>query len=499
MLRGVLLPMLFSVLPALGDLSLPQLFNDGMVLQENENVCFWGKAKPFAKVRITTDWDALKYTCTANESGVWTVVIKTPTASFDSHQITIGSDSEKITYNDVLMGQVWICSGQSNMEFPLYKCESASTELPTADYPMIRHFKAKPELSETSLENISGSWQKCSPETAKSFSGVGYFFARNLYQKINQPIGLINSSWSGTPIESWMNPECLDLYPEYKTYLEKKWVDIQEKYDKQMESYNSNIEAWKKGELSRQPQKPRSPRLQDKPFACYNTMIHPIKNYTIAGVIWYQGEANTYYPDYYYAAFPLFINEWGKIWSKPKFPFYFVQLAASTGYHMRVADIREAQMLALRKMKNTGMAVTMDIGDSTDHHPKNKRDVGYRLSLWALRDLYGFKDIVCSGPLYRKKRIEENTIRVFFDYADKGLLAKGGKLTDFQICGADGQFHNATAVIDGNTVVVSCDEVSKPVDVSFAWCEYAKPNFYNKEGLPASPFNTRHMRMIDEK
>ncbi len=497
MLKRVLMLSLFVTAPIFAELSLPNIFGDGMVLQEGKAVCLWGQANPSAEIMVQANWDSQEYLCKADKAGNWKVFIKTPEASFEPRQLVVKSGPEQVVYKDILIGQVWFCSGQSNMQFTLSRCESADTEIPVAKFPNIRYFKVKSKYSKVPLDNVSGSWKQCSPETVEYFSGAAYYFGKNLYQKLNKPIGLIDASWGGTPIESWMNPDCLKQYPEYASYLKQRSIDYLKKYEGSKRYYERKLKEWQTGKISEKPKDAGSPRYQNMPLYCYNGMVHPLKQFAIAGVIWYQGEANTPYSEYYYKAFPLFIDEWRKVWDNPELPFYYVQLAASTGYKIGVAKVREAQFLTLGKVKNVGMAVTMDIGDATNHHPKNKRDVGYRLALWASRDLYGFDDIVPSGPLYRDKKIESDKIRVFFDYAENGLMAKNGELTDFQICGADGKFYSGRAVIDGNTVLVSSDKVLKPVDVSFAWCEYAKPNFYNKQGLPASPFNTYSMKMLN--
>lgn len=484
---------LFLVCNGYAELSLPYIFGDGMVLQESECVCVWGHAEVLVKVSVKSSWSSEEHICAADNAGNWKVFIKTPKASFNTYELVITSGQDKVVYKDVLIGQVWLCSGQSNMAFTLARTESADTEIPKANYPNIRYFKVKCKFSDQPLNDITGSWKKCAPDTAKYFSATGYYFGKNLYQKLNKPIGLVDASWGGTPIEAWMPPSCLNEYPEYKTYLEKRWSDYEKKYEGQQRYYVKKLEEYKGGKIKDEPKKPGSKRYQNKSCYLFNGMINPITDFKLKGVIWYQGEANTPYPEYYYKTFPMFIKSWRKLWDESKLPFYYVQLAASTGYGIGVAKVREAQMLTMNKLDTIGMAVTMDIGDATDHHPKNKRDVGYRLALWAFRDVYGFNDVIPSGPLFKSMKIESDKIRVYFDYADNGLIAKGGELTDFAICGTDGKFYPAKAVIDGNAVVVSSDKVGQPVDVSFAWCEYAEPNLYNKEGLPASPFNSRSM------
>ncbi|MBN1457869.1 MAG: hypothetical protein JW912_08455 [Sedimentisphaerales bacterium] len=478
------------------DLVLPNIFCDNMVLQEQMQINIWGTAAPRQVIKIKPSWQDKITTVLSDANGKWKAKLLTPTASFNSHTLKIISDEETVQFENILIGQVWLCSGQSNMAFHLRSCQTADTEIPSANFPYIRLFQVSCNFSDVPLGDVCGNWVLCTPGSAAYFSAVGYFFGKNLLQFINKPIGLINASWGGTPVEAWMTPDALAPFTEFENSLNKKWTEsdsqypfVKKRYEKQMEEWNHRVKT--EPSLSKPPL-PNQLRPQNKPFCCYNGMIAPIKDYSIAGVIWYQGEANTPSSSYkyYYDVFPAMIRNWRNIWQQDDFPFIFVQLAASTGYGLGVCHIRQAQMLTLDKVPNTGMAVAMDIGDSTDHHPKNKHDVGYRLSLWALKYLYGNNAIVPSGPLYKSMRIEGNKIRLSFDYCGDGLMAKGGKLTDFAICGPDGMFYPAEAVIDGTNVLVWSEQVSQPKHASFAWCEYAEPNFYNRNNLPASPFNT---------
>lgn len=334
-----------------------------------------------------------------------------------------------------------------------------------------------------------------------------------MFKKINKPIWLIHVSWGGTPIEAWMSSSALGKCPDYSRYLAEYWKPLDAKYPESKRNYDLALQQWRaaaggavqsenlalmdsdqksKGSNKR-PSEPRELRVQNKPGYCFNAMIAPIVGYKIAGVIWYQGEANSpaaSYP-YYRDAFAELITDWRSLWHQENLPFIFAQVSASTGYGIGIAHVRQAQMMVLKTLPNTGMAVTMDIGDAKNHHPGNKKDVGYRLSLWALKNVYGFTDIVPSGPLYKSKTVEGGKLRLFFDYVDGGLISKDGKsLSDFAVCGRDGVFYPATAEISGDTVLAGSDQVSQPVHASFAWTEYAEPNFYNRDHLPASPFNT---------
>ncbi len=478
-----------------GELFIPDVFGDNMVLQETMEVPIWGKANPKAKVTVRAQWqDDVNNIVDADDNGKWKLFLSTPQASFEPYTIEIKSAESVIQYNNVLIGQVWLCSGQSNMAFVLNRSQDGSSEAQKANFPHIRLYQGDRIYSAEPLHTSKGLWQSCTPETAAMFSAAGYYFGKELYQKLNRPIGLINLSWGGTPIESWMSPGSLSAVAEYDRYLKHYWLTLEETFHKSKRQYDSKMQSWGNNKDKNPdipaPQIPKELRLQNKPSYCFNGMINPIVGYSIAGVIWYQGEANTKsssYP-YYQEAFTGLITGWRDIWQQGDFPFLYVQLAASNGYGMGVAHIRQAQMQILGKVANTGMAVTMDIGDPADHHPKNKLDVGYRLSLWALKNKYGYDNIIPSGPLYKSKKIEGNKIRLFFDYSENGLVAQDGPLTNFEICGADKKFYPAIATIDSGAILVFSEKVPHPKHVSFAWCQYAEPNFYNADGLPASPF-----------
>lgn len=501
---GLVIGILIASCQCFGQLHISEIFQDNMVLQENTDVPIWGQAKPHVKIVITADWLDSEKNAFADENGNWTVYLPTPEASFSQRTFGIKSEDDEVKYSNILIGQVWLCSGQSNMAFSLDRTERANEEIAKADFPNIRLFQGKPVYSDQPRDAIQGSWQPCKPDTAAKFSGVGYYFGKELFQKLHKPIGLINLSWGGTPVEAWMRPEAIAKTPEFEQYLKTLWARRDEKYPQLKQQYDRAIEQWQQASQSGQempkPNMPLELRLYFKPSYCYNGMIAPIKGFAIAGVIWYQGEANTpssVYP-YYCEAFTEMIRDWRNLW-RQDFPFLYVQLAASTGYKMGVAHVRQAQMRTLDKVPNVGMAVTMDIGDANDHHPLNKRDVGYRLSLWALKNAYGCQSIVPSGPIYLSKKVEGNKIRLFFDYVGDGLMAKNGELTDFAVCGPDHRFYPAKATIDSNTILVWSEHVPQPEHASFAWCEYAEPNFYNKNGLPASPFNTYELELLEKQ
>ncbi|MDR1879728.1 MAG: sialate O-acetylesterase [Tannerellaceae bacterium] len=449
-------------------IELSPVFSDNMVLQQQANVPVWGKAKAGKTVRITTSWDNKTYSQTADPTGFWKVEIQTPVAG-GPYTITLSS-GKTIKLNNVMAGDVWICSGQSNMEMQVLgwgKVNNYEEEIKDAAYPDIRFLQIEKEVSPTPLNDIKAAgngWQVCSPATVPDFSAVGYFFGRSIHQSQHIPIGLINTSWGGTIAETWTSRESLEAMKEFTEAI--------------------------KAVAAMTPGQDKNP---NRPTLLYNAMLHPLIPYTIKGAIWYQGEANAGRAYQYRELFPLMITDWRKQWGYD-FPFYFVQLAnymkpVAEPAESAWAELREAQQKTLH-LSNTGMAVTIDIGDADDIHPKNKQDVGRRLALAARANTYGEK-IDYSGPAYESYTIEGNRIRLFFKHTNGGLQAKGGEpLKGFAIAGVDHTFHWADAVIDGNTVVVSSPEVSFPVAVRYAWADNPACNLSNGTQLPASPFRT---------
>ena len=443
----------FTALKA--NVSLPAIFNDHMVLQQNAEVKLWGWANPSEEVTITTGWDQKSYTTKGSPNAEWSVIVSTPAAG-GPYVITV-KGYNTIEFKDVMLGEVWFCSGQSNMEMSAnWGIENGDEEVKNADHPNIRFFTAEHRSADAPQIDLKGKWQVSTPETMKSFSAVAYFFGRQLQQALGVPIGLINSSWGGTPAEIWVNKKVIAedslLNATAKTITEVPWGPV-------------------------------------KPGKAYNTMVAPIIPYRIAGALWYQGESNTFSPATYSHILPALIKSWRKEWGYD-FPFYYVQIAPyKYGRPMEGAVLRDAQRRSLTTPK-TGMVVVSDIGNNDDIHPKNKLDVGIRLANWALTQTYDKQGLPVSGPLYKKMEVEGKKARIYFDYADKGLVAKGGKLTGFEIAGEDKQFVPAQAKIDGNTVVVWSKSVKEPAAVRFEFTNTVEPQLFNKEGLPASTFRT---------
>ena len=444
-----------TIIPAWGKVRLPALVGDHMVLQQKSDVILWGWCNPGEEVTVRPSWTDKIFSTSGTNMAKWQVVIQTPNAGGPFQiEITAG---ESIILKDILIGEVWICSGQSNMDWsPNHGFDHAEEEVQRANYPKIRFFKMPRTTADFPQDNCSGNWEICSPMTFRDFSAAAYFFGRDLHNKLDVPIGLIQTSWGGTPAEVWTSAEWINRDPQYIS------------------------ESKKLGESAYWPTLPGS---------TFNAMIHPLGKFRIAGAIWYQGESNTANPVNYRRLFPDMINCWRELWGY-SFPFYYVQIAPYRyGTPFVGALVREAQLMALAT-ENAGMAVISDIGDVYDIHPRNKIEVGKRLANWALSKTYNIETPQISGPLYRSYEIEGDQIRIFFDYAENGLMSKNGLLTDFEIAGNDYYFYPARADIEDSTVIVRSDFVLSPVAARFAFTNTATPNLFNQEGLPASTFRT---------
>lgn len=494
----VIVLVLAGVLSA--DVRLPSVISDNMVLQQGKAVPIWGWADTNEAVTVTGSWGSGKWETTADQDGKWMVKIDTGKAG-GPYEMTV-SGKNPITIKNILVGEVWVCSGQSNMEFTVKQAKNSAEEIAEANnYPQIRQFLVGRKVIYTPMYNCNGKWQICNSQTAGNFTAVGYFFGRELTKQLNVPVGLINTSWGGTPAESWMSREYLEKDPNFQPILkrfEAASVDInglKAKYREDMQKYNAIVPQLKaEGKpLPPKPEEPIGPGHPYSPTGLYNGMIVPILPYGIRGAIWYQGESNAWRAYQYRTLFPAMIKNWRDAWHQGDFPFLFVQLAnymqpEPQPVESDWAELREAQLMTLSSVPNTGMAVTIDIGEP-DIHPKNKQDVGKRLALWALAKTYG-KDIVYSGPIYKSMKVDGNKAVLAFDDIGGGLVAKGDSLKGFAIAGADRKFVWADAKIEGDTIIVSSDKVAAPVSVRYAWAINPVCNLYNKEGLPATPFRT---------
>ena len=483
---------------ASADVTLPRILAEHMVVQRGRPVHVWGKASPDEAVTVAFrgETQATK----ADGLGRWSVYL-TPGEAGGPFDLAVKGNNT-ITFSDVLVGEVWVASGQSNMEFKLRQADNAAVEIAAAKYPRIRRTLIDRKVADYPQEDATGQpWMDVNPENAGGASAVAYFFARHLQEKLGGvPIGIIETFWGGTPVEAWMSlrgigsdPGLMPIFSEWSKVTEA-WPTTLANYGKQLAAWNDTA-AQAKASGAMAPPKPakteNSPGGAYTPAGLYNAMIAPFTPYPIRGAVWYQGEtnanANSNGASLYARAFQQMIRDWRRAWGEGDFPFLYVQLAnykASPAW----ADLREAQRQTL-SLANTGMAVTIDIGVPGNIHPTNKQDVGLRLALAARVVAYGEK-IEDAGPMFRQASRDGAGLRVWFDHAGGALTAKGGALKGFEIAGADRKFVAADARIDGAAVVVWNAAVAAPVYVRYAWADNPDCNLYNADGLPASPFRS---------
>jgi len=476
---------------------LPAVIADHMVLQQKATVALWGWADAGERITIQCSWNRHPVKVTAGADGRWLVHVKTIAAG-GPYTIRFNG-TNRIEVQDVLLGEVWLCSGQSNMEFPLAKQKAWRTgvagyeqEVAAAADPNLRLFTVQQAVAATPQQDVQGNWAPCTPETAASFSAVAYYFGKEIREVTGVPVGLIHSSWGGTPAESWTRKEVLNADSELRLILNRYDAAVRA-YPEDRARYKADLDQWLKDSLAhpeglrKKPVPPVDPGQNSKsPTKLYNAMIHPLVPFTLKGVIWYQGESNAGRAYQYRKLFLAMIRSWRQEW-KAEFPFYFVQIAP---HYQQNPEIREAQLLTYKNVPATGMAVITDAGDSLNIHPRNKAVVGHRLALWALAKSYGKTDRIYAGPVYQSAKQEGSSMRIRFAFAEGGLVAKEGTLTGFTIAGANRQFVPATALIEGSTILVKSDAVAKPVAVRFGWSTFPHAVLFNRAGLPASPFRT---------
>jgi sialate O-acetylesterase len=470
---------------------LPALISDHMVLQQGMPVRVWGSADAGENVKVAFQGQTV--TVTAAENGKWTAWLK-PLVAAGPLELTIND----LTIHDVLVGEVWLGSGQSNMEFRLQTAMNHDEEIGHADYPMIHLFLVKHVVADQPADDVIGTWQVCSPASAKGFSAVEYFFGRHLQANLHVPMGLIESDWGGTPAQSWASRPAMESEPALKFVLDD-WDKRLANYPAAKERYdNTTIPAWTKAvedakaagkNPPNKPGLPEGPGHPNTPAGLYNAMIAPLVPYGIRGAIWYQGESNASeaHAYKYRRLFATMIQDWRNRWGEGDFPFYFVQLANFKS-NIYWPVLRESQTETLR-LANTGMAVTIDVGDPTNIHPTNKQDVGLRLAL-AARALTYKQAVEYAGPTFQSAVPESAAMRVYMSHSDAMQARGGGAITGFEVAGADGKYAPAEAKIDGNTLVVSSTQVTSPVAVRYAWADNPTCNLVNQVGLPAGPFRS---------
>lgn len=447
---------------------LPDIISDNMVLQRNAEVGLWGKAAPGRKITVTASWDGKKTVCKSGDDGLWSLRVQTPDAG-GPYSICF-DDGEKTVVDNVLIGEVWFCSGQSNMEMPMEGFNGQPVEH-SADYILsakkdrpIRMCNVKMTASLEPLDNCNCDWSEHTPDGVRRTSATAYFFALRLQETLGVPVGIIHSSWGGTPIQAWM---------------EKSLIESEFSGEFDLSPYQTGI----------------SKRMQHVPGTLYNAMIHPFEQYTVKGFIWYQGCSNRNNPEQYKRLQPAFVKMLRQKWGNDNLPFYFTQIAPyeyAADYKYQAGFMMWAQAQTLDLIPMSGMAATHDIGEMKTIHPKKKKEVGDRLAFLALSNNYGFNVIDAKAPIARSFRTEENKIIVTFDVGPKGLNPIGTRLESFEIAGEDMVFHPARAVVckNRNEVEVSSSEVPAPKAVRYGMHNWSKASLFNTSGIPASPFRS---------
>jgi sialate O-acetylesterase len=457
---GVILMILLNTVVS-AKVILPPVIDNNMVLQRSTVTALWGKAKPGVKITIKTSWNNKLYSLIAQRDSSWNIGVSTPVAggpytiSFD--------DGDLLTLKNVLIGEVWVCSGQSNMSMPVkgfknQPIEGSNELLLNAENPKIRLLQIQRQFSvKSEFDCKINPWTEANRESVSEFSAVGYIYAKILQEKLKIPIGVIMTAWGGTKIEAWMNPSSINSLPFIKQPILAEKARI---------NHNS-------------------------PTVLYNAMINPIVGYGIKGFIWYQGEANRSNPNQYAQLMQSMVQGWRKAWNIGELPFYYVQIAPfKYDNDNKSAFLREAQLKASALIPNSGMVVSLDVGKEAFIHAPDKTTIAKRLSLWALANNYGMTKLAYASPVYKSVHIKADTVEIYFDHAVNGLSTFGKNLTNFEVAGADKEFYPATAKITSNGVVVFSEKVKKPIAVRYGFKDWVIGELFNMEGLPASPFRT---------
>ncbi len=515
----ILVAFAFSVLISFSSelfagLKLPTIIGDNMVLQRDQELNIWGWDEAGQEVSVSFAGQTVKGK--ANDKGRWQVVLKPlKTNAKGQAMVVSGSGGQKITVGNILVGEVWLCSGQSNMAFTVGRSYGGDLDALTAKHPQIRMISVPQVGVQEPQDNFEGQWEACEPGITANFSGVGYYFGKLLHQALGVPIGLIDNAWGGSAAEAWVRRDLLDKDPKYKALM-AMWEQREKTYDFDtlMKAHQVKRGAWlakvKEAKTAGKPlpPAPRPPRDmrkgQHRPANLYNGVLHPVIGYGMKGAIWYQGESNATRAFEYRSLFPLMIQNWRDEWAQGDFPFYWVQLADFKGEKeepedSQWAELREAQTLTMKALKNTGEAVIIDVGEGRDIHPRDKRTVGERLARWALAKDYGFDKLAHQSPTYQRMETKGNKILLTFDHAGAAGLYSFDvrEPLGFAIAGADKKFVWAKGKIVGkNQVEVWSDEVKAPVAVRYAWTDNPVANMRSVENLPMTPFRTDDFPMI---
>ena len=463
-LSVIIVCLLFISINVMAEVKLPDIFGDNMVLQQQSEVAVWGWAKPGSMVSVTSSWDNKINKTRAGDNGKWKLKIGTPAAG--GPYALIISDVKPLQIKNIPIGEVWLCSGQSNMTmpvkgFPNNPVKGSNEEIVNAKNTKIRLFDVGRSSITEPLDELKGSWKEISPETVANFSATAWFFGKMLQERIDVPVGLITTSWGGSNIEAWMSKDALQSFVDIKI-----------------------------------PQKGDSIRIPNQtPTTLYNGMIHPIVGYNIRGCIWYQGESNRSRPQQYPALMEAMVKNWRSLWGIGDFPFYYLQIAPfkylpNGAKGVSSAFLREAQMKAHKIIPNSAMGILMDVGEANTIHPSDKKSAGTRLAYLALNRTYGVKGFAESGPMFKAIKIIGDMIQVTFDHADNGLTSWSKELKEFEIAGTNKQFYPAKASINAEGVVVSNQNVKEPVAVRYAFKDFVIGDLFNTAGLPASSFRS---------
>jgi sialate O-acetylesterase len=473
------------------------LFSDHMVIQRDQPVSVWGFSKPGDS--ITVSFAGQTKTAATNPEGKWSVKLDPLAVHNQARPLVAKSsaDETEATIEDVLVGDVWLCSGQSNMHFQMKSVANAQDEIAAMDHPNVRFFTVGQNFGQQPLDDVTGTWKPVTPATAGDCSAVACYFGTALRKSLGVPVGLVVSSVGGTCIESWMRRETLEATGESQALI-RKWKDVSPEefarigatyaeFQRQRDQVHPVAvrEAKAQGKPVPPPPVAPRPRCHDAPSALHNGMIEPLEPFAFRGAIWYQGESNSSQPGPYRKLLPAMIADWRKVW-RDDLPFYFVQLASYRNTH---PAFREAQQFISRNTPHTAIAVATDVGDNANIHPTRKRPVGERLALAARALAYGEK-VEYSGPVFEHAKPDDTRMVVSFTHTGGGLIAKDGDLKGFTLAGMDGKFVAAKATIQGGTVIVSSDAITRPAAVRYNWAKNTPGNLYNREGLPAPPFRS---------
>jgi sialate O-acetylesterase len=498
-MRGVVVGTALFACRGQAEVQLAPLFTDHAVLQRRMEVPVWGRAAPGE--RVTVSFRRHELTATADTAGRWSVRLPPMEAGEPGELVVAGKN--RLVLRDVVVGEVWLCGGQSNMAFRVEELEMPEV-IAAASHPAIRHFAVGFATALKPEDTARGSWAVCSPATVARFTATGYFFARELQARLGVPVGLVNSSVGGTQIESWMSAESLAANPAFAV-VNERWAAVLAGYPQARAEYEAALAHWEKAsgrerlamakQGRRKPTPPVGAAHRDAPGSLFNAMIHPLVPYALRGMIFDQGAANATRSGEYADMFKALITDWRARWGDARLPFYFVQ---ATNYRDPLspgdnrAKLREAQARAL-ELPATGMTVGIDIGTSDDPHPRTKAEAGRRLALLARARVYG-EAVTDSGPVYRALAREASILRLTFDTFGHALVARAEPLAGFEIAGADGKYFPATARIDGTTVVVSAPQVPAPIAARYAWGDDPACGLQSAAGLPAAPFRTDSSR-----